>query len=70
MKDLEVIRDQRKTTEEKSARDSGHDQYGSSHKWHLTHDMLRTILPVGAHESHQKKRQALQMEDLSSGRRT
>ena len=32
VKDLEVIRDQRKTTEEKSSRDSGHDQYGSSHK--------------------------------------
>ena len=32
VKDLEVIRDQRKTTEEKSSRDSGHDQFGSSHK--------------------------------------
>ena len=69
MKDLEVIRDQRKTTKENlrgTAVMINMDLLISA----PTHDMLRTIPPVGAHEPHLKKRQTLQMEDLSSGRRT
>ena len=30
-----------------------------------THDMLRTIPPVGAHEMHLMKRQPVQVKDLS-----
>ena len=30
-----------------------------------THDMLRTIPPVAAHEMHLKKRQPVQVKDLS-----
>ena len=36
----------------------------------VTHDILRNILPVAAHEPHPMKRQGARMKDLSSGKRT
>ena len=69
MKDQEVIRDQRKTTEENlrgTAVMINVDLLISA----LTHDMLRIIPLVGAHEPYLKKRQTAQMENLNSGKGT